>query len=1365
MGRRVTGQWAWIVLVAVLVASLAGVVTPAPAGAVVPRLRATAVTAGGFDSCALLEDGTTRCWGIALPSLGYPGHDSVGDDESPGSMPPIEFGSGGHAVDMSVGLSHTCAVLDEGSVRCWGQDESGKLGNGAAPAQEDPATAPNVDLGGVAAVAVEAGYYHSCAVLIDGHLRCWGHGGSGALGLGDTSTIGDDEAVASVPPIDLGTGRTAVSVAVGLRHTCALLDDASVRCWGDGAGGQHGMGSTEDIGDDETPGSVPPVDLGPGRTAVALAAGYLHTCAVLDDGSVRCWGVDDLGLLGDGVTGGGRAVGDDETPASLPPVDLGAGRTAVAIGADGWHTCAVLDDGSVRCWGQGDEGQLGYGNTATIGDDETPGSAGPVDLGSGRTAVSVDGGQQHTCAVLDDGSVRCWGINGVGVLGLGDGSTENIGDDEPPSAVDPIDLGSVTTPELAVSVAVTPAEAYVGDEVAVDVTLRNTGGVDLTGVSVDLPGVAGCSGPAGDGTLGLRRSTTVHCTRLLTDADVGALAVVPTATSDQTPTPVAAGAATVSVLDAPSGLAGTVRDSSSGDPVPGAFVAVLRAGDHRVVGGAVADAEGRYRAVVDPGDVFAFVIDPAGEHVAAVAGTPAVRTIIAHDVLPHDLSVTPTRGVVSGTVTSALQQRPITGALALVLGRSGQVERVVATDGAGRYAATGLPVGEHLVGVVDRWGGHAIRFHAAASNVPDATPVALAAGERETVDVTLPLQSPPITTATVTGAVTEDGTGVPVPGALVVALRASDFGFVRATTAGADGHYRLDLPGGAHLLAIIDPAGQHATEWFDGHPNIALDRADRVTAPAVADAALAPTTGSIRGLITDDASGAPVAGAWALAIGPSGVAGAAVTGVDGSYTVPALAPGTYRVALVDPAGGRDLEYVDGHVDYADADPIVVTAGAAATADAALHRPPVTLAMGGAGNTLGNDPERWTTSGYERPYFWLNVAGPLSTKVNGDRYTAGDCTGAYSGCSAATNLDYAEQGYVYRVSVDDDATDEDLRVQVFDPAFTEVENACTGVNLPAPGSTWDARAAILVSQGAPADAATRYARGNSEWCVADARYGGSDVETTYLVRAPDATPENPVDNAVICAVTFGAYNEFVHRLLNQSDGYRDGPIGPEQMPFVDHFRRWADVCTVPAVDVVAGDYLLQVTTTADRSSPPSSLTRFDPTVATGGHNKYAVRAGSGSPGTATFADGVEVSADGRLPIYVNQAGAGTTSGFQLARVPSRYAGRTLELELFDVADGANAEVTLVPPADRTGSALPPCTFTRDAPTPVVTTSATCTLTGLTNASYNGRTVTVALDLPEDYRCETRDPDGCRFRLSLDFGAGAPTDQTTWTARIR
>jgi len=119
------------------------------------------------------------------------------------------------------------------------------------------------------------------------------------------------------------------------------------------------------------------VDLGSGRTARAITAADEHTCALLDNGRVRCWGFGNSGRLGYGTT---NDIGDDETPGSVGPVDLGSGRTARAITAGGAHTCALLDNGAVRCWGWGDSGRLGYGNTNTIGDDETPGTVGPVDL-------------------------------------------------------------------------------------------------------------------------------------------------------------------------------------------------------------------------------------------------------------------------------------------------------------------------------------------------------------------------------------------------------------------------------------------------------------------------------------------------------------------------------------------------------------------------------------------------------------------------------------------------------------------------------------------------------------------------------------------------------------------------------------------------------------------------------------------------------------------------------------------------------------------------------------------------------------------------------------------------------------------------
>ncbi|MDH3755403.1 MAG: hypothetical protein OEU32_16165, partial [Acidimicrobiia bacterium] len=171
-------------------------------------------------------------------------------------------------------------------------------------------------------------------------------------------------------------------------------------------------------------------------------------------------------------------IGDTETPDTVGPVDLGPGRTAVAIAPVGFHTCAILDNGSLLCWGNGFDGQLGYGNTDDIGDNETPGGFGPVDLGTGRTATAVSGSEFHTCAALDDGAVRCWGGNSTGRLGYGD--LVSIGDDETPGSVGPVMVGGAISnpPRPPSGLSVQSAPAVAGDAVTVSFTEPNVGVFD-----------------------------------------------------------------------------------------------------------------------------------------------------------------------------------------------------------------------------------------------------------------------------------------------------------------------------------------------------------------------------------------------------------------------------------------------------------------------------------------------------------------------------------------------------------------------------------------------------------------------------------------------------------------------------------------------------------------------------------------------------------------------------------------------------------------------------------------------------------------------------------------------------------------------
>jgi alpha-tubulin suppressor-like RCC1 family protein len=203
------------------------------------------------------------------------------------------------------------------------------------------------------------------------------------------------------------------------------LQSGKLRCWGYGLDGELGYGSADKqlLGDDETPAAAGDVPVG--GLAVAIAAGGTHTCAILSGGAVRCWGYGLYGALGYANT---RTIGDDESAGTGGNVDVGGNVVELALGLN--HTCARLDSGAVRCWGYGATGALGYGSTAMIGDNETPATAGSVSLGA--AALHVTAGGNHTCAVLTNG-VQCWGDAVSGDLGHAD--TLPIGDNETPASV------------------------------------------------------------------------------------------------------------------------------------------------------------------------------------------------------------------------------------------------------------------------------------------------------------------------------------------------------------------------------------------------------------------------------------------------------------------------------------------------------------------------------------------------------------------------------------------------------------------------------------------------------------------------------------------------------------------------------------------------------------------------------------------------------------------------------------------------------------------------------------------------------------------------------------------------------------------
>lgn len=387
------------------------------------------IAAGDEHTCVLLRGGAVRCWGAGgRGRLGTGATASIGDDESPAAIPDVALG--GRAVQVVAGKEHTCALLDTGGVRCWGAAQSGQLGYGNRRDigdDESPASAGDVPLG-EPAVQLTASGMHTCALLGSGRVRCWGLDTEGQLGLAfDPRTIGDDEVPTAVPAIDFGA--RVEQLASSFAHTCARFAGGAVRCWGPVLGA--GI-------DKFTPAAArPPVALGAPAAILGTGTAATHTCAITTAGRVRCWGLATGGPRGhDKSVAVGVAPGRLPTPAELGDLPMIGRVVQVAPGSD--HTCVLTDAGQVRCWGDSRFGGLGQGRgQGTVQAARIPVErAALVDLG-GR-AVGIAAGGFHTCALLDTGRVRCWGWNRSGQLGYG--TPENVGAERPPAAVGDVPL-------------------------------------------------------------------------------------------------------------------------------------------------------------------------------------------------------------------------------------------------------------------------------------------------------------------------------------------------------------------------------------------------------------------------------------------------------------------------------------------------------------------------------------------------------------------------------------------------------------------------------------------------------------------------------------------------------------------------------------------------------------------------------------------------------------------------------------------------------------------------------------------------------------------------------------------------------------
>jgi alpha-tubulin suppressor-like RCC1 family protein len=369
------------------------------------HVDAAKIVSGAQHSCALLVDGTIRCWGSDASG-------QLGDGAGTASAKLVQPVNLGAATDIVAGAYQTCAILAaDGSVWCWGWNYDGQLGNNVStmvsgqPGSATPVKVTGFPPAGTQAVALAAAYYQTCAALSDGSVWCWGLDRDGELGTTVTTSC-YSIATCSFAPVKVpGLSGTASKLAASYSNGWAVLSGGTVAGWGTsywvGAGGAD---------------ATPPISL-PLSNVTALSGSTTNTLACAIAGGVaKCWGDDYYGSVGDGNFGDNSNV---VSPANVQN-PMGTSAQVTLISAGDTHACAAYSNNSIWCWGHNDQGQLGTATTSHVGGGLDPGSATPVRVSNIATTISgLAAGGFHTCALLGNGSVVCWGDNYLGDLGNG----------------------------------------------------------------------------------------------------------------------------------------------------------------------------------------------------------------------------------------------------------------------------------------------------------------------------------------------------------------------------------------------------------------------------------------------------------------------------------------------------------------------------------------------------------------------------------------------------------------------------------------------------------------------------------------------------------------------------------------------------------------------------------------------------------------------------------------------------------------------------------------------------------------------------------------------------------------------------------
>jgi len=352
-------------------------------------------------TCAVISSGTVKCWGgNDYGQLGNNDEDMavLTDSSQKFKSAPVTVASLNGIKQVAVGYNHACAISQTGSVSCWGDNSRGQIGDGTTTFR--PQATAVVGLSSTAKVTQLAlTYQSSCALLETGAVQCWGGNTQGELGVGQTAKLNQSTSPQNVVLLNNVTIKRLVS---GRQHLCGITNSDTLVCWGWNDSGQLGLAvpNSDPISVDTSARFIPTAVTSVGSGIQQVAAGYGHTCAVRANDTV-CWGDNSKGQLGNGVT--------STSPSAPVVVSLLSGVTELALGKD--HSCATKSDNETLCWGSRQAGQTAQSIDAVLLDKI------PVVVTGLTGKHSISAGDFHSCSISDGGAAKCWGKNDLGQLG------------------------------------------------------------------------------------------------------------------------------------------------------------------------------------------------------------------------------------------------------------------------------------------------------------------------------------------------------------------------------------------------------------------------------------------------------------------------------------------------------------------------------------------------------------------------------------------------------------------------------------------------------------------------------------------------------------------------------------------------------------------------------------------------------------------------------------------------------------------------------------------------------------------------------------------------------------------------------------